>query len=201
MTEFNPNTSYNNIITYYKNQLEIKNREISNLKNEIVTLNEDKRDQMNRIEQLKYQNFKVKELYEVKIELETKKQTMSQSDLYNQISKLTDELNELKQNNKLMKHNSGMSYISNEEAFDYKQMKIANHELEIINNVNTELIEKMQVFYNKMNKLFNRKNKTVLDYMNDSMNNFKNGLFEIENEIYEQYGIISKRELEKMKRG
>lgn len=197
MTEFNANTSYNNIITYYKSELEIKKREINNLKKEIVQLTKDNSSQTKRIEQLKYQNFKVKELYESKIALETKKQSMSQTHLCNQISKLSDEVNELRQSKKSIM--ACGSSISNDEAFDYKRIKIAYNELEVINHANTEIIERMQVFYNRMNKLFNKNNDIVLDYINDSMDTFKYGLFTIENGLYEQYGIIQKRDIVKEK--
>ena len=61
------------IITYYKNELDLKNREISSLKKSIESLNSENKKLNEKIELMKFENYKVKELYGTKLNLEFEK--------------------------------------------------------------------------------------------------------------------------------
>ena len=64
------NSKFDMIITYYKNELDLKNREINSLKKANENLKLDNKKLNEKIELMKFENYKIKELYGTKMILE-----------------------------------------------------------------------------------------------------------------------------------
>ena len=52
------------VLTYYKNEIELKSKMIRDLRNQIDEIEKEKIELKNKIELLKFENFKIKEQYE-----------------------------------------------------------------------------------------------------------------------------------------
>ena len=159
---------FDTVLTYYKNEVNLKNNEINKLKSIIDSLKSENKKLFNKIELLKFENYKVKELYGTKDTLYSLKSN------YN--------------NNKTDNSNTNKSEINNftiPDSYTKKQI----YDLEIFNRKNVEIITKMTNFYNKINNLFNN-NRIILKYdgINTNMEQFNKNLNIIESEIMNQYG-------------
>ena len=159
---------FDTVLTYYKNEVNLKNNEINKLKSIIDSLKSENKKLFNKIELLKFENYKVKELYGTKDTLYSLKSN------YN--------------NNKTDNSNTIKSEINNftiPDSYTKKQI----YDLEIFNRKNIEIITKMTNFYNKINNLFNN-NRIILKYdgINTNMEQFNKNLNIIESEIMNQYG-------------
>ena len=159
---------FDTVLTYYKNEVNLKNNEINKLKSIIDSLKSENKKLFNKIELLKFENYKVKELYGTKDTLYSLKSN------YN--------------NNKTDNSNTNKSEINNftiPDSYTKKQI----YDLEIFNRKNIEIITKMANFYNKINNLFNN-NRIILKYdgINTNMEQFNKNLNIIESEIMNQYG-------------
>ena len=159
---------FDTVLTYYKNEVNLKNNEINKLKSIIDSLKSENKKLFNKIELLKFENYKVKELYGTKDTLDSLKSN------YN--------------NNKTDNSNINKSEINNftiPDSYTKKQI----YDLEIFNRKNIEIITKMTNFYNKINNLFNN-NRIILKYdgINTNMEQFNKNLNIIESEIMNQYG-------------
>jgi hypothetical protein len=159
---------FDTVLTYYKNEVNLKNNEINKLKSIIDSLKSENKKLFNKIELLKFENYKVKELYGTKDTLDSLKSN------YN--------------NNKTDNSNTNKSEINNftiPDSYTKKQI----YDLEIFNRKNIEIITKMTNFYNKINNLFNN-NRIILKYdgINTNMEQFNKNLNIIESEIMNQYG-------------
>jgi len=159
---------FDTVLTYYKNEVNLKNNEINKLKSIIDSLKSENKKLFNKIELLKFENYKVKELYGTKDTLDSLKSN------YN--------------NNKTDNSNTNKSEINNftiPDSYTKKQI----YDLEIFNRKNIEIITKMANFYNKINNLFNN-NRIILKYdgINTNMEQFNKNLNIIESEIMNQYG-------------
>ena len=169
------NNKFDMIITYYKNELDLKNREISSLKKSIESLNSENKKLNEKIELMKFENYKVKELYGTKLNLEFEK-----------MKKKEGEIKENEQNEKEIK-------LENPFAHCNKCLgsKTKLYDFEILNSKYEELIKKMTVFYNRINKIFNKNNNNniILKFnKNTNFEEFKKNLILIENSIFIQYG-------------
>ena len=159
---------FDTVLTYYKNEVNLKNNEINKLKSIIDSLKSENKKLFNKIELLKFENYKVKELYGTKDTLDSLKSN------YN--------------NNKTDNSNTNKSEINNftiPDSYTKKQI----YDLEIFNRKNVEIITKMTNFYNKINNLFNN-NRIILKYdgIRTNMEQFNKNLYIIESEIMNQYG-------------
>ena len=156
------NNKFDMIITYYKNELDLKNREISSLKKSIESLNSENKKLNEKIELMKFENYKVKELYGTK------------------------EINENEQYEKEIKLENPFAHCNKCLGFKTKL-----YDFEILNSKYEELIKKMTVFYNRINKIFNQNNNNniILKFnKNTNFEEFKRNLILIENSIFIQYG-------------
>lgn len=169
------NNKFDMIITYYKNELDLKNREISSLKKSIESLNSENKKLNEKIELMKFENYKVKELYGTKLNLEFEK-----------MKKKEGEIKENEQNEKEIKLENPFAHCNKCLGFKTKL-----YDFEILNSKYEELIKKMTVFYNRINKIFNKNNNNniILKFnKNTNFEEFKKNLILIENSIFIQYG-------------
>jgi hypothetical protein len=151
---------FDTVLTYYKNEVNLKNNEINNLKSIINNLKAENKKLFNKIELLKFENFKVKELYGTKENFQNLKINLNN-------------------NNNNNNENFNENFYTKKEIYD----------LEIFNRKNVELITKMTNFYNKINNLFNN-NNIILKYdgIKTNIENFNKNMNIIETEIMFQYG-------------
>jgi len=157
---------FDTVLTYYKNEVNLKNNEINKLKSIIDSLKSENKKLFNKIELLKFENYKVKELYGTKDTLDSLKSNYNNN--YN------SNTNNIEINN-----------FTIPDSYTKKQI----YDLEIFNRKNIEIITKMTNFYNKINNLFNN-NRIILKYdgINTNMEQFNKNLNIIESEIMNQYG-------------
>ena len=160
---------FDTVLTYYKNEVNLKNNEINKLKSIIDSLKSENKKLFNKIELLKFENYKVKELYGTKDTLDS----------------LKSKYNYNKTDNNSNTNKSEINNFTIPDSYTKKQI----YDLEIFNRKNVEIITKMTNFYNKINNLFNN-NRIILKYdgINTNMEQFNKNLNIIESEIMNQYG-------------
>ena len=168
------NSKFDMIITYYKNELDLKNREINSLKKANENLKLDNKKLNEKIELMKFENYKVKELYGTKMTLEFEK-----------MKKNGEEINNSDQYQKEIKQQTPFSFCN--KCLNYKTKL---YDFEILNSKYEELIKQMTSFYNRINKIFNNNNNNITLKFNKNTNfeEFKKYLNQIENGIFSQYG-------------
>ena len=170
------NSKFDMIITYYKNELDLKNREINSLKKANENLKLDNKKLNEKIELMKFENYKVKELYGTKMTLEFEK-----------MKKNGEEINNSDQYQKEIKQQTPFSFCN--KCLNYKTKL---YDFEILNSKYEELIKQMTSFYNRINKIFNNNNNnnniTLKFNKNTNFEEFKKYLNQIENGIFSQYG-------------
>ena len=170
------NSKFDMIITYYKNELDLKNREINSLKKANENLKLDNKKLNEKIELMKFENYKVKELYGTKMTLEFEK-----------MKKNGEEINNSDQYQKEIKQQTPFSFCN--KCLNYKTKL---YDFEILNSKYEELIKQMTLFYNRINKIFNNNNNnnniTLKFNKNTNFEEFKKYLNQIENGIFSQYG-------------
>ena len=167
------NSKFDMIITYYKNELDLKNREINSLKKANENLKLDNKKLNEKIELMKFENYKVKELYGTKMTLEFEK-----------MKKNGEEINNSDQYQKEIKQQTPFSFCN--KCLNYKTKL---YDFEILNSKYEELIKQMTSFYNRINKIFNNNNNITLKFnKNTNFEEFKKYLNQIENGIFSQYG-------------
>ena len=167
------NSKFDMIITYYKNELDLKNREINSLKKANENLKLDNKKLNEKIELMKFENYKVKELYGTKMTLEFEK-----------MKKNGEEINNSDQYKKEIKQQNPFSFCN--KCLNYKTKL---YDFEILNSKYEELIKQMTSFYNRINKIFNNNNNITLKFnKNTNFEEFKKYLNQIENGIFSQYG-------------
>ena len=169
------NSKFDMIITYYKNELDLKNREINSLKKANENLKLDNKKLNEKIELMKFENYKVKELYGTKMTLEFEK-----------MKKNGEEINNSDQYQKEIKQQNPFSFCN--KCLNYKTKL---YDFEILNSKYEELIKQMTLFYNRINKIFNNNNNNITLKFNKNTNfeEFKKYLNQIENGIFTQYGV------------
>ncbi len=168
------NSKFDMIITYYKNELDLKNREINTLKKTNENLKLDNKKLNEKIELMKFENYKVKELYGTKMTLEFEKM------------KKNGEINNSEQYQKEIQQETPFSFCN--KCLNYKTKL---YDFEILNSKYEELIKQMTSFYNRINKIFNNNNNNITLKFNKNTNfeEFKKYLNQIENGIFTQYGV------------
>ncbi len=169
------NSKFDMIITYYKNELDLKNREINTLKKTNENLKLDNKKLNEKIELMKFENYKVKELYGTKMTLEFEK-----------MKKNGEEINNSEQYQKEIQQETPFSFCN--KCLNYKTKL---YDFEILNSKYEELIKQMTSFYNRINKIFNNNNNNITLKFNKNTNfeEFKKYLNQIENGIFTQYGV------------
>ena len=168
------NSKFDMIITYYKNELDLKNREINTLKKTNENLKLDNKKLNEKIELMKFENYKVKELYGTKMTLEFEKM------------KKNGEINNSELYQKEIQQETPFSFCN--KCLNYKTKL---YDFEILNSKYEELIKQMTSFYNRINKIFNNNNNniTLKFHKNTNFEEFKKYLNQIENGIFTQYGV------------
>ena len=166
------NSKFDMIITYYKNELDLKNREINTLKKTNENLKLDNKKLNEKIELMKFENYKVKELYGTKMTLEFEK-----------MKKNGEEINNSEQYQKEIQQETPFSFCN--KCLNYKTKL---YDFEILNSKYEELIKQMASFYNRINKIFNNNNIILNFNKNTNFEEFKKYLNQIENGIFTQYG-------------
>ena len=166
------NSKFDMIMTYYKNELDLKNREINSLKKANENLKLDNKKLNEKIELMKFENYKVKELYGTKMTLEFEK-----------MKKNGEEINNSDQYQKEIKQQNPFSFCN--KCLNYKTKL---YDFEILNSKYEELIKQMTSFYNRINKIFNNNNIILNFNKNTNFEEFKKYLNQIENGIFSQYG-------------
>ena len=166
------NSKFDMIMTYYKNELDLKNKEINSLKKVNENLKLDNKKLSEKIELMKFENYKVKELYGTKMTLEIEK-----------MKKNGEEINNSEQYQKEIQQETPFSFCN--KCLNYKTKL---YDFEILNSKYEELIKQMASFYNRINKIFNNNNIILNFNKNTNFEEFKKYLNQIENGIFTQYG-------------
>ena len=166
------NSKFDMIMTYYKNELDLKNKEINSIKKVNENLKLDNKKLNEKIELMKFENYKVKELYGTKMTLEIEK-----------MKKNGEEINDSVQYQKEINQETPFNICN--KCLNYKTKL---YDFENLNSKNEELIKQMASFYNRINKIFNNNNIFLNFNKNTNFEEFKKYLNQIENGIFTQYG-------------
>ena len=177
-------TSPTAVSSYFYKELELKNKQISELQSRINILLKDKQNLQSQINELKSKNYNLSFMTEQESKQSLLQNQQKESQYQSQIQKLMKENNELKQRiNK--EENTEMNY---QNTFTFKlanaQKEIDN--LSVMNTFKDNILYHMQEFYNRLNNLIGVKFQYELDFCNDDLNTYMNHLKEIESKVMNQ---------------
>jgi hypothetical protein len=177
-------TSPTAVSSYFYKELELKNKQISELQARINILFKDKQNLQSQINELKSKNYNLSFMTEQESKQSLLQNQQKELQYQSQIQKLMKENNELKQRiNK--EENTEMNY---QNTFTFKlsnaQKEIDN--LSVMNTFKDNILYHMQEFYNRLNNLIGVKFQYELDFCNDDLNTYMSRLKEIESKVMNQ---------------
>lgn len=158
------------VLTYYKNEIELKSKMIRDLRNQIDEIEKEKIELKNKIELLKFENFKIKEQYENTFYLQHLKH-ISSNHFNDEINRKNDDNNEPienSKNNSQFENECENCKKLNDNIFDYS----------IANRKNEEIIERLCGFFNRINDFFSMKYKVNSENKLDLVNVYDNEYLE-----------------------
>ena len=180
------------VLTYYKNSLEEKSREIFRLRELLEVKEKEKEELRSKVENLKFQNFKIKEGYEKNLFLENLKNQQSLSNFEKNedaLQRLQRENEILRKENEKLKNKIDLIYDEGNMCGSCKKLNEKVIDDDIVIKSYEDVIKRMSRFYTKMNRRFTNSNETLIFEREGDLNEFKEKLFKIENDVYTQVGL------------
>lgn len=180
------------VLTYYKNSLEEKSREIFRLRELLEVKEKEKEELRSKVENLKFQNFKIKEGYEKNLFLENLKNQQSLSNFEKNedaMQRLQRENEILRKENEKLKNKIDLIYDEGNMCGSCKKLNEKVIDDDIVIKSYEDVIKRMSRFYTKMNRRFTNSNETLIFEREGDLNEFKEKLFKIENDVYTQVGL------------
>lgn len=180
------------VLTYYKNSLEEKSREIFRLRELLEVKEKEKEELRSKVENLKFQNFKIKEGYEKNLFLENLKNQQSLSNFEKNedaLQRLQRENEILRKENEKLKNKIDLIYDEGNMCGSCKKLNEKAIDDDIVIKSYEDVIKRMSRFYSKMNRRFTNSNETLIFEREGDLNEFKETLFKIENDVYTQVGL------------
>lgn len=179
------------VLTYYKNEIELKSKMIRDLQNQIDEIEKEKIELKNKIELLKFENFKIKEQYENTFYLQHLKNISS--------NHFGDEINKKKDDNNEQIENSKNNVQFENECENCKKLNDHIFDYSIANRKNEEIIERLCGFFNRINDFFSMKYnvnpENKLDLVNVYDNEYLEGcLMQLEKILYKKNRIDNLKE-------
>lgn len=180
------------VLTYYKNSLEEKSREIFRLRELLEVKEKEKEELRSKVENLKFQNFKIKEGYEKNLFLENLKNQQSLLNFEKNedaLQRLQRENEILRKENEKLKNKIDLIYDEGNMCGSCKKLNEKVIDDDIVIKSYEDVIKRMSRFYTKMNRRFTNSNETLIFEREGDLNEFKEKLFKIENDVYTQVGL------------
>ena len=180
------------VLTYYKNSLEEKSREIFRLRELLEVKEKEKEELRSKVENLKFQNFKIKEGYEKNLFLENLKNQQSLLNFEKNedaLQRLQRENEILRKENENLKNKIDLIYDEGNMCESCKKLNEKAIDDDIVIKSYEDVIKRMSRFYTKMNRRFTNSNETLIFEREGDLNEFKEKLFKIENDVYTQVGL------------
>ena len=180
------------VLTYYKNSLEEKSREIFRLRELLEVKEKEKEELRSKVENLKFQNFKIKEGYEKNLFLENLKNQQSLLNFEKNedaLQRLQRENEILRKENENLKNKIDLIYDEGNMCGSCKKLNEKAIDDDIVIKSYEDVIKRMSRFYTKMNRRFTNSNETLIFEREGDLNEFKEKLFKIENDVYTQVGL------------
>lgn len=180
------------VLTYYKNSLEEKSREIFRLRELLEVKEKEKEELRSKVENLKFQNFKIKEGYEKNLFLENLKNQQSLLNFEKNedaLQRLQRENEILRKENENLKNKIDLIYDEGNMCGSCKKLNEKAIDDDIVIKSYEDVIKRMSRFYTKMNRRFTNSNETLIFEREGDLNEFKETLFKIENDVYTQVGL------------
>lgn len=180
------------VLTYYKNSLEEKSREIFRLRELLEVKEKEKEELRSKVENLKFQNFKIKEGYEKNLFLENLKNQQSLLNFEKNedaLQRLQRENEILRKENENLKNKIDLIYDEGNMCGSCKKLNEKAIDDDIVIKSYEDVIKRMSRFYTKMNRRFTNSNETLIFEREGDLNEFKEKIFKIENDVYTQVGL------------
>lgn len=180
------------VLTYYKNSLDEKNKEISHLRELLEEKEKEKEELRSKIENLKFQNFKIKEGYEKNLFLENLKNQKSLSNYEKSedvLQRLQRENEMLRKENENLRNKIDLLYDEEIMCGSCKKLNEKVTDDDIVIKSYEDVIKRMSRFYTKMNRRFTNTNDALIFEREGDISEFKDKMFKIETNVYSQVGL------------
>ncbi|MCQ2820555.1 MAG: hypothetical protein MJ252_25095 [archaeon] len=184
------NSNIERIISFYKSELDNKNREIEKLNTLLQKVTKEKQDLLSTIEILKIENYNIKKNYETNIEISKRQYFLTERENKEQKEKMFKENKELRERMEFgfpsfSKFNTSLGCYSCKENLERSM------EEGVLIDKQKEVLSRLIIFVNKINQIFNSQNEKLkrINLKYNDINNFyylRSILEEIENSIYEK---------------
>ena len=170
--------------SYFYKELDLKNKQISELKARINSLLDSKQNLQEQIENLKAKNYSLSSNCEQETQMSTIQLQKRENELINHINNLQRENAMLKM--QLNKKEGAESNFQNTIAYKLAQAQKEVDNLSVMNTYKDNILSKMEEFYNKLNNIAGTKFNYTLDDCNDDLNVYSKRMKEIEDKVIHQ---------------
>ena len=177
-------TSPSEITSYFYKELDLKNKQISELKVRINSLLDNKQNLQSQIEDLKMKNYSLSSNCEQETQMTTIASQKKENELKEQINYLLRENEMLKQ--RCNQKEGVESNFQNTITYKLHQAQKEIDNLSVMNTYKDNLLSRMQDFYNKINNIAGTRYNYTLDYCNDDLNVYMRRMKEIEDKVIHQ---------------
>lgn len=166
---------------FYKTEIEVKNRQIADLKSKIDNLLKEKSTLHSKVSNLQMQNYSMNSSCEQEVKNQNQQWAQTEQALNNQIELLKSENQALRcqLNIKEGTENNFQSTFQNKISNAQKEV----NNLGVMNTIKDNYLTQMTMFYNKLNCYCGEKHNYELDHYNDEVHVFKRRMKEIEDKV------------------
>lgn len=178
--QYTPSGAY----SYFYKELDLKNKQIAELKARINNLLDSKQNLQEQIENLKAKNYSLSSNCEQETQMSTIQLQKRENELINHINNLQRENSMLKM--QLNKKEGAETNFQNTIAYKLAQAQKEVDNLSVMNTYKDNILSKMEEFYNKLNNIAGTKFNYTLDYCNDDLNIYSKRMKEIEDKVIHQ---------------
>ena len=175
--QYTPSGAY----SYFYKELDLKNKQIAELKARINNLLDSKQNLQEQIENLKAKNYSLSSNCEQETQMSTIQLQKRENELINHINNLQRENSMLKM--QLNKKEGAETNFQNTIAYKLAQAQKEVDNLSVMNTYKDNILSKMEEFYNKLNSIAGTKFNYTLDYCNDDLNIYSKRMKEIEDKV------------------
>ena len=170
--------------SYYYKELDLKNQQLDDMRKRLNNLLDEKQNCQNEIQNLKAKNYSINAKCEQESQMSTLASKTKEYELLSVIQKLQNENEFLR--NRLNKKEETESNFEKTIAYKLHNAKREIDNLSVMNTFKDNVLERMQNFYNKINKMLPSPLNIELDFANDDMNSYGRKMKEIEERVLGQ---------------
>lgn len=168
-------------VYFYKTEIEVKNRQIVDLKSRVELLLKEKNNLHSKVSNLQLQNYSINSSCEQEVKNQNHQLDQKEKVLNNQIAQLQNDNRALRYQLNIKEGTEDNFQLTFQNRISNAQKEVNN--LGVMNTIKDNYLTQMVMFYNKLNSLCGEKYDYELDHFNDEVNVFKKRMKEIEDKV------------------